>query len=228
MVMSRALVAMFALCAMTPVVDAQTGGIQVAPVLVAMNADQRISSLRLRNGRDRAVAFEVDAYTWTQINGVDQLTPTRDLLIAPGVFEIPAQGEQMVRLAARGGDVTRETAYRIVLRELPRPDHDGVALGFTLEMSLPVFVTPRHAQANIETRIVGDTLVLSNAGAGYAQVSLFDGEERLRAPRYLLAGSSAQIRLPAHARALRLVAAGAQTHERTINVGRQDHSALVR
>lgn len=55
---------------------AQTGGIQVAPVMMVLRGDDNIASLRLRNGRDRAVAFEIDVYTWRQENGEDvHITP---------------------------------------------------------------------------------------------------------------------------------------------------------
>lgn len=227
---ARALLAALAILAAPSAAGAQTGGIQVAPVLVSMTPQHSISSVRVRNGRDRAVAFEIDAYVWTQEGGQDRLTPTNELMVAPGVFEVAASGEQTVRVGVRGADASRETAYRIVIRELPSPNRDGVALGFTLEMSLPVFVSPQQARSQIETSIAGDTLVLTNTGNGFAQVSLFDGDERVPAPRYLLAGSSADVLLPAHRRDLRLVAASAHaiTSERTIDVGQQDHSALVR
>ena len=202
------------------VAGAQTGSIQVAPVLVNMSAEHNISSVRVRNGRDRPVSFEIDAFVWTQVNGRDVLTPTRELLVAPGVFEIASNSDQVVRLGARasGGP---ERAYRIVMRELPSERRSGMALGFTLEMSLPVFVSPARAHANVNARPTATGLILSNTGAGYAQIALLDGGEYLNAPRYLLAGASAEIPLPAHASAIRLRAAdaGGEQSERTIHVG---------
>ncbi len=216
----RALLLALALLASPSAAGAQTGGIQVAPVLVNMSAERNISSVRVRNGRDRPVSFEVDAFVWTQTNGRDVLTPTRDLLVAPGVFEVAANAEQVVRLGARASGET-ERAYRIVMRELPSDRHNGMALGFTLEMSLPVFVSPARARANVDAQPTATGLILSNTGAGYAQIALLDGGEYLNAPRYLLAGASAEIPLPAHANAIRLRAAdsGGELSERTIHVG---------
>jgi fimbrial chaperone protein len=229
-VIGRILVAAAAIAIAPLTATAQTGGIQVAPVLVSMNAERNITSVRIRNGRDRAVGFEVDAYAWTQINGQDDLAATRDLLIAPGVFEIPAGGEQILRLGVRDFAAMSEHAYRIILRELPRPHRDGTMLGFTLEMSLPVFVTPRAAAPDVQTRLTGQTLILANAGASFAQIAMFDGAERLEAPRYLLAGASAEIQLPEAPNALRLRVAGldGEQGERTIHAGGQGLSTSVR
>lgn len=211
---------------------AQTGGIQVAPVMVAMSSDRGISSLRIRNGRDRAVAFEIDAYAWRQDNGRDVLTATRALIIAPGVFEIPAGGEQVVRLGVQAPDNDTEQSYRIIMRELPPARDDGVHLGFTLEMSLPVFVVPVGAHARMDTAIVGDTLQLTNIGRAHMQISSIEDLDggALEGPRYLLAGASAAITLPPRARTIRLRAtdvAGVQM-ERIVDVTRQGHLAAVR
>lgn len=227
----RALLIAVAFFAAPGVAGAQTGGIQVAPVLVSLSPEHTIDSVRLRNGRSRPVAFEVEAYAWTQVNGEDRLTPTTDLIVAPGVFEIAANGEQTVRLGVRGASSDSERAYRILLRELPSQEQSGIALGFILEMSLPVFVTPRGAQANITTRTEDGRLILTNTGASYAQIALMQGpQRRVPAPRYLLAGSSAEIELPAQTSALQLIATttDGQHSERTIHVGPADQHASVR
>lgn len=230
MVTLRALLVAAALVTAPGMAHAQTGGIQVAPVLVSLSPDHTIGSLRLRNSRGRPVAFEVQAFAWSQVNGEDQLAPTDQLIVAPGVFEIPAHGDQTIRLGARGVTGGREQAYRILLRELPSEQQNSVALGFSLEMSLPVFVTPAGAQANITSHTQDGRLILTNTGASFAQISLMQSQQRVPSPRYLLAGSSAQIELPAQSSGLQLIAmtANGQHSERTINVGRSDQHASVR
>ncbi len=218
---------------LTATAHAQTGGIQVAPVLISMSPERSISSLRLRNGRDRPVAFEIDAYAWRQENGRDVLTPTGALIVAPGVFEIPAHGEQVVRLGLDPATRSNgEQAYRIIMRELPTPHRNGAVLGFTLEMSLPVFVTPQGAQAQLQARVDGGALRLANTGSTFLQISAIEDADAgaLDGPRYLLAGASAVISLPPRARRIRVRGAdvaGAQT-ERIVDVSRQDHIASVR
>lgn len=226
-----ALLAAIALVASPSVASAQNvGGIRVAPVLVSLTPERAIGSVRLHNSRAAPVSFEVEAFVWSQVNGQDQLTPTDALVVAPGVFEIAANGEQTIRLGVRGADANSETAYRILLRELPAPREEGVALGFALEMSLPVFVTPQGARAEIASRIESQRLILTNTGASYAQIALLNGQQRLNAPRYLLAGSSAVIDLPTQAPAIQLLeaSAGGQYSERTINVGQPSQHASVR
>ncbi|MCX7356598.1 MAG: fimbria/pilus periplasmic chaperone [Alphaproteobacteria bacterium] len=227
----RALLIAAALVAAPSVAGAQTGGIQVAPVMVNLSPEHTIDSIRLRNGRSRPVAFEVEAYAWSQVNGQDQLIPTTELIVAPGVFEVAANGDQIVRLGVRGASSGGERAYRILLRELPSQEQSGIALGFTLEMSLPVFITPRGAQANVTTRAENGRLILTNTGTSFAQISLMqDAQQRVPSPRYLLAGASADVEIPADASALQLIATTAtgQHSERTIHVGPTDQHASVR
>ena len=230
--MLRSFFLALALFATPGVAMAQSQGIQVAPVLVSLSPEHAIDSIRLRNGRSRAVAFEVEAYAWSQVDGQDRLTPTNELIVAPGVFEIAANSAQTVRLGVRdsnGGE--SERAYRILLRELPRQEQTGAALGFTLEMSLPVFVTPRGAQANLISRTEGGRLVLTNSGSSFAQISILQtSQQRIPSPRYLLAGSSAAVAIPAQTSTLRLIATtgDGQHSERTIHVGPTDQHASLR
>jgi fimbrial chaperone protein len=216
--------------------QAQTGGIQVAPVLVEMAPSHGFASLRVRNGRSHAAAFEADVFAWSQVNGEDVLTPSNALLAAPGVFEIPAGGDQVVRLAVPSPDPQRELAFRLILRELPTQRRDGARLGFTLEMSLPVFVTPSGARAMLQTRTetrgLGVGLVITNEGDAHAQILSVDDMDSgaLAAPRYLLAGGSAEVTLSARTNNVRMrfsELSGSQA-ERIIHVDRPDSRASVR
>lgn len=228
--MFRAFIAAVAIFAAQGAANAQTGGIRVAPVLVSLSPEHAIGSIRLTNGRVAPVSFEVEAFVWTQVGGQDQLTPTTSLIVAPAVFEIPAGSEQTIRLGARGARPNIETAYRILLRELPAERQDGVSLGFSLEMSLPVFVTPRGAEANLTSEVQDGRLLLTNTGNSFAQIALISGDQRLNAPRYLLAGSSATIELPSQSAPVQLLQASArgQQNERTIYVGQSVQHPPVR
>jgi len=213
----------------------QAGGVQVAPVMIAMSAEHNIASLRVRNGRDRPVAFEADVYAWRQENGADVLTPTSDLIVAPGVFEVPAGTEQVVRLGVLAAHAQNERAFRIILRELPAQRQHGAVLGFTLELSLPVFIAPIAARGQLEARAEyragGPALILANSGRTHVRLSAVETAEAgpVQAPRYLLSGARVEIPLPREARMVRLVSAdigGAET-ERIVHVARaSQHSAL--
>ena len=182
-----------------------TGGIQVAPVLVNISPERGISSIRLRNERDRAASFEVDAYVWSQQDGRDVLEPTSELMAAPGVFEIASHGEQIIRIGAQVRNLNGERAYRIVLRELPRQRASGATLGFTLEMSLPVFVAAADAAPNLQARLTGGELTLANAGDAHVQIAAVESNgEPVDAPRYVLAGVTTRVPVEPDARTIRL------------------------
>ncbi len=211
----------------------QAGGIQVAPVMIAMSAEHNIASLRVRNGRDRPAAFEIDVFDWRQENGRDVLTPTRDLLVAPGVFEVRAESEQVVRLGVLAANANSERAFRVILRELPAQRQSGAVLGFTLELSLPVFIAPIEARGQLEARAEerpwGPMLRLANTGRTHLRLAAVETAETgpVQAPRYLLAGASAEIPLPRNARTIRLVSAdiGGAEIERIIHVARPSQRA---
>jgi fimbrial chaperone protein len=235
--MNRALLVLMVapMMALTPA-HAQTGGIQVAPVMVVLRGDDNIASLRIRNGRARPIAFEVDVYSWGQRNGEDVLTPTDEVLAAPGVFEVGAESEQVIRLGVVAPHTDVERSYRLILRELPSRRESGSVLGFTLEMSLPVFVAPEGARADVQSRVamsdVGRVLLLSNAGSAHVQLSSVEDMDggALDAPRYLLPGASAEIVLPRTARTIRIRGAdsnGSQT-ERLVHVDASDNRASLR
>lgn len=214
---------------------AQTGGIQVAPVMVVLRGDDNIASLRVRNGRARPIAFEVDVYSWSQRDGEDVLTPTDEVLVAPGVFEVAAESEQVIRLGVVAPRTDAERSYRIIMRELPTRRETG-NVGFTLEMSLPVFVAPEGARANVQSSVAmsdeGRVLLLSNAGNAHVQLSSVENMDggALDAPRYLLPGASTAIMLPPSARTIRVRAAdsnGSQS-ERLVHVDASDNRASLR
>jgi fimbrial chaperone protein len=203
----------------------QDGGVQVAPVMIAMSAEHNIASLRVRNGRSRAIAFGADAYDWRQENGRDILTPARDLMLSPGLFEIGAGAEQVVRLGVLAANANSERAFRVVLRELPG-QRQATPLAF--ELSLPVFIAPIDARGQLEARgelrAHGHALVLANSGRTHVRIASVETAEAglIASPRYLLAGSRVEIPLPSHARTVRLLSAdiGGAEMERIVNIAR--------
>lgn len=208
-----ALLAIAAAFVATPAV-AQTGGLQVTPVVIEMPAQRGVTSFRMHNGRERETAFEVEAFVWTQDNGETVLTPTNDLIVAPTTFLVAANGDQIVRLALppalRGGE--DERAYRIVVRELPNPEAPATGFRMIIEMSMPVFVTPRNARGHLVVRRTRDehgqpAVLLQNTGNARLQLSPDAAAGVENPPRYLLPGASA-VR-PVIANTLRLWTASA-------------------
>jgi fimbrial chaperone protein len=198
---------------LSPPAAAQTDGVQITPVTISMTAERGVTSMRVRNWRDREISFEASLYGWDQANGADILTQTSAIVAAPSVFSIPAGGEQIVRLGLvqRSRDIPeQEVSYRLLLRELPTLDATG-GLRVQLHMSLPVFVQPRATHIEIAAQRVADDdsrsgVVITNTGSVHirlASVTYGPGENALeRLPRYLLPGRSITRALPSGVEAI--------------------------
>jgi len=120
------------------------GTFSISPLRAELSASAQTAALTLRNQEPAPAVVQAEVMLWEQVNGEDRLTPTRDLLVSPAVFTLPADGSQLVRVALRRpADPQRELSYRLILTEVPqqaRPDFTG--LNVALRLSLPVFVAP--------------------------------------------------------------------------------------
>ncbi|MBI1185876.1 MAG: fimbria/pilus periplasmic chaperone [Alphaproteobacteria bacterium] len=178
---------------------AQQSGVQVSPVIVAASPESGLAAVRLRNWRGAEIAFEARIYTWRQENGRDVLTPAADVVIAPSIFAIAPDAEQIVRIgAAPLAPNEAERAYRLIFREIAPLDADARGLRVQLQLSLPVFVTPAQADASLALRAGGGGAALINEGRVHARLVRFvlaGGDAP--GPGYLLAG--ARLPLPAGA-----------------------------
>ena len=123
--------------------------LSVAPTRVDLATDARSGSVSLANTGDLATTVQVQTFAWQDGNSIESLEPTRGLLAVPAVFNLPAGGRQVIRVASREdvpADV--ETAYRMVITEVPSTGPDkGAGIRFALRLSLPVFITPPGATA---------------------------------------------------------------------------------
>ena len=159
----------------TPV---HAGTFSVSPLRVDLSSKVQTGALTIRNQRDTEVTVEAQGVLWAQVDGQDGLTPTRDVLVSPVVFTLPANGSQLVRVALqRPTDAVSELSYRLILTEVPpqaTPDFTG--LNVALRLSLPIFVAPMaDAQPKIDwtARTAGDGTVdvtARNIGSAHARV----------------------------------------------------------
>jgi fimbrial chaperone protein len=153
----------------------QAGSFSVSPVRVDFSSSARTGALTIRSFQDTDVVVEAHAMLWEQVDGQDRLTPTRDVLVSPVVFMLPANGSQLVRVAfQRPADVERELSYRLIVSEVPRETADSSGLNVALRVSLPVFVTAANAAPTVEwtaTRNGGELDVTAhNVGLAHARI----------------------------------------------------------
>jgi fimbrial chaperone protein len=122
------------------------------------------------------------------------------------VFTLPAQGQQILRVALRrDADTTRELSYRLALQEVvAEAPKEFTGLRVALRLSLPIFVAPPdggHADLQWSARVDASGVLAINAinqGNGHIQLSGFsvyldspDATFTNSGARYVLPGSHA-------------------------------------
>jgi len=172
---------MLGMAALLVQAPADAGQFSISPLRLDLAAGATTAALTVRNDEATPVVIQGQGLAWSQEGGQDTLTPSRDLLISPVVFTLPAGGSQLVRVALRGApDTVRELAYRITLQEVPQPAAPGfTGLQVALRLSLPVFVAPA-SPATPELRWAASRLadgrlhvVAHNDGLAHARIRRF-------------------------------------------------------
>jgi fimbrial chaperone protein len=141
---------LIALTALATALPAVAGTFSISPVRVELSAQQRTEALTVRNeSADREVVIQAQALEWSQREGQDLLTETRDVIVTPPVFTLAANAQQIVRVAVRrAADPKRELTYRLILQEVPpEAPKNFTGLQVALRLSLPIFVAPQGKAA---------------------------------------------------------------------------------
>jgi fimbrial chaperone protein len=199
------------------VIQANASTFNISPIRAELSGTHRTEVLTLMNAEDRPVVVQMHVVSWSQQNAEEQLEDTRELLATPPVLQIPANSEQIVRVALRRDpDPSRELSYRVIFEEVPQAaPKDFTGLRVALRLSVPVFVAPTHgkasAQVSWESRWLPSgelEVAATNHGSGHMQVTDFGVQlPGSAAPlrgvttKYVLAGSRVSWSLPAAAAA---------------------------
>ena len=97
----RALVAVAGLVlAVVTSPDALAGAFAVNPVKVELSAQRSGAVLQVENTGSSEVTVEARTFAWSQPEGKDQLSPTREVIITPQVFRLKAGATQLLRIGA--------------------------------------------------------------------------------------------------------------------------------
>jgi fimbrial chaperone protein len=133
-----------ALCALALLSPALVSAAEwnVDPVRVELSPQQQTAAIIVRNESDQPSSIQIQAVAWSQVNGMDVYTPTRELLVSPPIATIPPKSDQVIRVALRRpADPSNELAYRINLQELPHEQvSESTGVQVALRIGLPVFV----------------------------------------------------------------------------------------
>jgi fimbrial chaperone protein len=152
----------------------------VSPVRVTLSDKQKMGTLTVRNNGAEPVPMQLEVLNWSQEEGNDVFTPTRELIVNPPIFTIPAGGSQLIRVGLRRApDAQRELIYRIFLQELPpppSPEFNGTKM--LMRVSLPVFVLPKVAAKPVlrwqAVRTSDGSLKISLTNNGNAHIQIIN------------------------------------------------------
>ena len=212
-VMIQAAYGLFLLVAGVSVVSAASIG--VSPVRATLSANQKIETITVRNTGSELMSVQLEVMSWSQQDGEDVFTATREVLANPPIFTVPPGGSQLIRAGLRRApDARRELTYRIFLQELPpppSPDFNGAKM--LMRVSLPVFVLPEvAAQPALRWQAARTSdgalkISLTNIGNAHVQIANFSlslpGSAQpwitQQSSTYVLHGQSYEWILPANA-----------------------------
>lgn len=161
-------------------VPAFASGLQVSPIGLHLAASEQAQAMWLTNTGTDTLHAQVRVFRWTQVNGKDVLEASKDLVVSPPMVTIAPGDRQLVRVIRQVAPPTdgNETAYRVIVDELPVGGAEKTGLKFVLRYSVPVFLAPAGdptvsatLQASVETTPDGAMLRVHNAGTGHAQIA---------------------------------------------------------
>jgi fimbrial chaperone protein len=193
----------------------QAASLQVAPVLVEVPIPAATSTLKLRNEGTKPLDAQIRIFRWTQVNGVDTLTPTDDVAASPPLASLRPNADYTVRVVRTNKEaVVNEESYRLLIDELPVAATGAAAsVNIALRYSIPVFFTvPGVAATKLtwELQPHGNkpVIVVTNAGdrrVRLAKLKFTDGKGAIAyfgdgLAGYVLGHSSRNFEVPANAK----------------------------
>ena len=128
--------------------------LKVYPLRLALSPKEPVSAMNIHNGGTDPVLLQLQVFSWRQQADEDVLEPTREVLVNPGVFQLPPGADQIARFGLRTTMGAMEQSYRVIAQQVPiglaRKPGEVVTL---LRISVPIFVTPPGARARLTWRI---------------------------------------------------------------------------
>jgi fimbrial chaperone protein len=161
---------------------ASASGLQVSPVTLTLQATQNADGLWLSNTGETVVHAQVRVYQWTQENGVEKLTPSRELLVSPPMVQLDPSARQLIRVIRTGVPAgTVEGSYRVIIDELPVEMKEKKGLQLVLRYSVPIFIAAAGAQSpapqltwSLRREDGQAVLEVANSGGMHAQLADLD------------------------------------------------------
>ena len=205
---------------------AQAAAVVIWPIDPTIKQAEQATSLWLENKGDVPVTMQVRTFAWSQRDNEDALDPQDAIVASPPIARVAPGERQLIRIIRRAPAVAPETAYRLIVDELPPPPPTGneapqAKLAVQMRYSLPLFaygaVSAGKPQLAAAVRIAqsGRELVIANTGKAHARLTdlrLVDGHQetivRGGLAGYVLPGAAVTIPLPPGAGTLHVAVNG--------------------
>ena len=152
--------------------------LQVSPVNIEVAAPATTAIETLTNIDGKGVLnCQVRVFKWTQVNGVDKLEPTKDVVASPPALTI-AEGKnatvRIVRLSK--APIAAEETYRLLVDEIPPAPTKGTeAVAFAVRHNIPVFFAPAGLATKVDWSATpvkgGIRLTVTNNGQRHIRVA---------------------------------------------------------
>ena len=164
---------------------AEASTFNISPIRAELSGAHRTEALTIVNADDEPVVIQVRVVAWSQKDGSEHLDETREILSTPPVLQIPANSQQIVRVALRREpDAAQELTYRVIFEEVPQAaPKDFTGLRVALRLSIPVFVAPVQGKATAQVAWQSRWLpngqveiAATNHGTAHYQVTDFEAQ----------------------------------------------------
>jgi len=131
-----------------PCTHLYAAALQVSPVSVEVTAPGATATLSLHNESDKTLNAQVRVFRWTQVDGVDKLVPTQDVVASPPLVSLKGNAKYSIRIVRVSKQpVVGEESYRLMIDELPAPVTGAATINIVLRYSIPVFFIAAGATA---------------------------------------------------------------------------------
>ncbi|MFY0186132.1 fimbria/pilus periplasmic chaperone [Stenotrophomonas rhizophila] len=157
----------FSLC----VFPAWASNVSLFPTSILAPSGDKAAVVTLVNDGDTPERFQVTVLDWSlDADGQDVTSPTKALLAAPSMVEIPPQSRRAVRLIRTQG-VGTSGYFRVLLRQLPQPATPG-RVQLLIHQNLPLaFEDAKAGPPLLTARFTRGGVLLTNGGPTAARLT---------------------------------------------------------
>ena len=151
--------------------------LQVSPTGIDVAAPGAASKISITNLGKDVINAQVRIFKWVQVDGENQLLPTRDVVASPPAMKIQAGRKATIRIVRlTKAPATAEESYRLIVDEIPPPPRSAkAAVALTVRHNLPVFFGPRGGASDLSWRATVNKgqlrIVANNAGSRHSKLS---------------------------------------------------------